>query len=162
MSIPCGRCLKLPLSVQVSPGLCRRLKPWTICVRWTWSSAWTSPTKLCGRDWATAGSIQPAVESTTWASTRHEWRSKTSRSYSAWNILLWPFCGTLLFLEDNLVLSASSPQDLCFEVGRDWMFGFSLSKWEIGTRWRTITSCTTTTLVLLFILLTISFVTSLN
>lgn len=75
--------LILPLLVmQVFHGLCRRPKPWIICVSSTWSSASTSPMRLWGRDWATAGSIQPAVESTTWASTHLESRSHYSFCFS--------------------------------------------------------------------------------
>lgn len=90
-----------PLVVQVFPGLCRRPKPWTICVSSTLSSASTSPMRLWGRDWATAGSIQPAVESTTWASTHLK-----SRSHSLFIDFLWHFID---FLEENDILSLPFP-----------------------------------------------------
>lgn len=68
---------------------------------------------------------RPLDPSSQRSSLQHGLQPATSEGLKSLEVtVLEIFCSDFLwyfidFLEDNLVLSGSSPQDLCFEVGRD-------------------------------------------
>lgn len=95
--------------------------------------------RLSRRDWATAGSIQPAAGSTTWASTLPECRCQQPGSGSiatkfeiVWNLDFYFLCGCF-FLTGFVSLWVFFLSCWGFSAFR--LQGGNLPKWKAETRW---------------------------